>query len=133
MKTSQKFADLLNADIIIVHPGIGGSEEHLNETIRQFQKMNDPRIAIENLPYNPRRLPIHGAFFENIKRIIEETNCKFCFDFAHAACAANSLKRNIYDDLKKYNSLNPHLYYLSDGNSLAIVDELFISDWEITI
>ncbi len=123
LKTSQKFADLLNADIIIVHPGIGGGEEHLNETICQLQKMNDPRIAIENLPHNPRGFQIHGSFFENIKRIIEETNCKFCFDFAHAVCAANSLKRNIYDDFEEYNAFNPDLYHLSDGNSLAIFDE----------
>jgi endonuclease IV len=56
-------------------------------------------------------------------RIINETNCKFCFDFSHAICAANSLGRNIYDGFAKYNALNPDLYHLSDGDFSATVDE----------
>ncbi|MDR1334945.1 MAG: hypothetical protein LBJ19_01560 [Holosporaceae bacterium] len=53
LKDSQKFADLLDSDIIIMHPGMGDGKEYLCETIRQFQKINDSRIAVENLPYNP--------------------------------------------------------------------------------
>lgn len=123
LKDSQKFADLLHADIIVLHSGVGDDEEHLCETIRQFRMINDPRITVENLPYNPHGYRLCGATPENIKRIIDETNCKFCFDFAHAICAANSLERNFYDDFAEYNALNPVLYHLSDGDSADTTDE----------
>jgi Cys-tRNA(Pro) deacylase len=105
-----------------LHPGIGDGEEYLRETIRQFQMINDPRIAVENLPYNPPGRVLHGSSPENIKQIIDETHCKFCFDFAHAICAANSLGRDAYDDFAKYNALQPNLYHLSDGDFSAAVD-----------
>jgi endonuclease IV len=122
LKDSQKFADLLRADVIVLHPGTGDGEEYLCETIRQFQIINDPRIAVENLPYNPHGQVLQGSSPEDIKRIIDETNCKFCFDFAHAICAANSLGKNVYDDFEKYNSLQPDLYHLSDGDFSATID-----------
>ncbi|MDR1334118.1 MAG: TIM barrel protein [Holosporaceae bacterium] len=122
LKDSQKFADLLHANVIVLHPGTGDGEEYLCETIRQFQMINDPRIVVENLPYNPNGHVLHGSSPENIKRIIDEIGCKFCFDFAHAICAANSLGKNIYDDFAKYNELHPDLYHLSDGDLSATVD-----------
>jgi endonuclease IV len=122
LRDSQKFADLLGANIIILHPGIGAGEEYLCETIRQFRKINDPRIAVENLPYNPHGQVLQGSSSKNIRRIIDETNCKFCFDFAHAICAATSLEENIYDEFAKYNALNPDLYHLSDGDFSTTVD-----------
>jgi endonuclease IV len=123
LKDSQKFADLLQAEIIVLHPGSGDGEEYLRETIRQFQMINDPRIAVENLPYNPSGCVLQGSSPKDIKRIIDETGCKFCFDFAHAICAANSLWRDVYDDFAKYNALQPDLYHLSDGDFSGIIDE----------
>jgi endonuclease IV len=134
LKDAQKFADLLCSDIIILHPGRGDGEEYLCETIRQFQTINDARITIENLPYNPHGRVLHGSSPEEIKRIVDETHCKFCFDFAHAICAANSLGKNIYDDFAKYNALQPNLYHLSDGNFSATVDShlhLGLGDYDI--
>jgi endonuclease IV len=122
LKDSQKFADLLHVDVIVLHPGMGDGEGYLHETIRQFGAFNDPRIAVENLPYNPHGQVLQGSSPDNIKRIIDETGCKFCFDFAHAICAANSLGRDTYDDFAKYNSINPDLYHLSDGDFSATVD-----------
>ncbi|MDR0677171.1 MAG: TIM barrel protein [Holosporaceae bacterium] len=123
LKDTQKFADLLNSDIIVLHPGVGDGEKYLCETIRQFKAFSDPRIAVENLPYSPRSEQLHGSTPENIKRIIEETECKFCFDFSHAICAANSLKRNVYDDFSEYNAMSPVLYHLSDGDFSSPVDD----------
>jgi endonuclease IV len=123
LKDAQKFADLLCSDIVILHPGCGDGEEYLCETIRQFKMINDPRIVVENLPYNPHGHVLHGSSPENIRRIIDETGCKFCFDFAHAGCAANSLGRDTYDDFAQYNALQPVLYHLSDGDFSEIVDE----------
>jgi endonuclease IV len=123
LKDAQKFANLLCANIVILHPGRCDGEEYLCETIRQFQIINDPHITVENLPYNPHGHVLHGSSPENIKRIIDETGSKFCFDFAHTICAANSLERDVYDDFAKYNALQPVLYHLSDGDFSATVDE----------
>ena len=83
---SQKFADMLNAEIIIVHAGCGCEERHLEETIRQFKRFDDKRIAVENMPAScsVSGKALHGVFPEQIERIMSETGCKFCLDFSHA-------------------------------------------------
>ncbi len=116
LEFSQKCADLLNADVIVVHPGIGDTEECLEETIRQIKIIGDSRVAIENLPYDPFGFKMHGGRLENIRRIVQETSSKFCFDFAHAICAAIALKRDAYSDFGEYLFLKPALYHLSDGD-----------------
>lgn len=135
LKDSQKFADLFCSDIIILHPGSGDGEGYLRETIRQFQFINDPRVTVENLPYNLHGRVLRGSSPEEIKRIVDETGSKFCFDFAHAICAANSLGRDVYDDFAKYNALQPDLYHLSDGDFSATVDShlhLGFGDYDIS-
>lgn len=125
LEFSQKCADLLKSDIIILHPGIGDTEECVNETIRQINMIGDSRITIENVPYDPFGFIMHGGNPGNIRRIINETSSKFCFDFAHAVCAANALNRNVYDDFRIYNSLKPSLYHLSDGDFFVNFDAHF--------
>ena len=123
LEDSQKFADLLHSKIIVLHPGIGDGEKYLDETIHQFRVINDSRMAVENLPYHPRpNCKMHGAMPKNIQKIIAETGCKFCFDFAHAICAANSFGWNIHDTLAEFASLKPSLYHLCDGDNAATVD-----------
>ena len=123
LKSSQKFADLLHSEIIVIHPGVGDGEQYLNETIRQLKILNDSRAAIENLPYHPRAdLKMHGSTPENILKIINETKCKFCFDFAHAICAANSLNLDIHETFQKFAKLKPDIYHLSDGEISATID-----------
>ena len=42
------FADKLNADYIIFHPGFSGE---IKETLFQLKQLNDKRIVVENKPY----------------------------------------------------------------------------------
>ena len=123
LSDAQKFADDLKSDVIVLHPGIGDGENFLDETIRQMKILNDSRIAVENLPYHPRpQYKMHGTTPEQIKKIMNEIECNFCFDVAHAICVANSLQLDIDDILKKFNELNPIIYHLSDGENNATVD-----------
>ncbi len=123
LSDAQKFADDLKSDVIILHPGIGDGKSFLDETIRQMKILNDPRIAVENLPYHPRpQYKMHGATPDQIKMIMEEVGCNFCFDIAHAICAVNSLQLDSKNTLKEFNDLKPIIYHLSDGDSNAIVD-----------
>lgn len=123
LSDAQKFADDLKSDVIVLHPGIGDGENFLDESIRQMKILNDSRIAVENLPYISRfQYHMHGTTPEQIKKIMDEVGCNFCFDIAHAICAINSLKLDADSTLTGFNALKPIIYHLSDGDNCAEVD-----------
>lgn len=118
LEASQRFADMLQADMIILHPGMGRGEQFLAESIRQFKAFNDKRLIVENLPgycSQTKRL-LHGIEPCEIKRFIKETNARFCFDFSHAICGANTYNRDVYEVLVEFKALNPAMYHLCDGD-----------------
>ena len=116
LNISQKTADLFNAKTIVVHAGCGHGEQYINETVRQFKLFNDSRIVVENLPYlDYGKTPMHGSKPEEIKYIMNESGCGFCFDFSHAICAALSLQKNIETQLKEFFALKPSVYHMCDG------------------
>ena len=110
-----KFADALNAEYIVFHSGTNGVPE---ETIEQLKSFADDHFLIENKPI--RGLDgstCVGCTFEDLKLIINEigNGCGFCLDFGHAICAANTLKKDPFDFIKKLYALNPRVYHLTDG------------------
>lgn len=117
LDSSFRFADMLKSDIVIVHAGMGEGEKFVDETIRQFKRFDDKRIAVENLPYYCTSTGniLHGTSPDEIRRIKEETGCQFCFDFSHAVCAANHYKRDVKGDLAAYYALKPDMYHMCDG------------------
>lgn len=117
LESSFRFADLFNSEIVIVHAGMGEGEKFVDETIRQFKRFDDKRIAVENLPYYCTSTGniLHGTSPDEIRRIKEETGCQFCFDFSHAVCAANHYKRDVKSDLAAYYALKPDMYHMCDG------------------
>lgn len=124
LEDSRKFADLLGAEIIILHPGCGRGEALLDESIRQFKAMGDERLAVENLPWycSQTKRELHGIEPWEIKRFIDEAGAKFCLDFSHAICGANSCKRDIYEVLGEFKALNPAMYHLCDGDVASTND-----------
>lgn len=118
IKDSQLFADLLHADIIILHPGMHKGEQFLAESIRQFKAFNDSRLTVENLPAycSQTKRELHGVTPSEIKRFIDEVGAKFCLDFSHAICGANSYGADIYDVLEAFKGLKPSMYHLCDGD-----------------
>lgn len=118
LKDSQLFADMLDANIIILHPGMQRGEKYLEESIRQFKILNDKRLTVENLPgyCSQTKRDLHGIEPAEIKRIIAETGVKFCLDFSHAICGANTYKRNVYEVLTEFKALSPAMYHLCDGD-----------------
>lgn len=124
LKDSQLFADLLGAEIIILHPGLLRGEQYLAESIRQFLIFNDKRLTVENLPAycSSTRHDLHGVLPEEIKRFIEETGAPFCLDFSHATCGANYYHRNLYEVLTEFKNLKPAMYHLCDGDVASTED-----------
>ncbi|MDR2942405.1 MAG: sugar phosphate isomerase/epimerase [Treponema sp.] len=109
-----QFADMLKSETIIFHSGVNGE---INETIYQLRPFVDSRCVIENKPMkglNDEKCL--GAAPEEIKYIINELKTGFCLDFGHAICAANSLKRNPFELIKEFQTLNPCIYHLTDGD-----------------
>ncbi len=123
VKLAQTFADGLNAEYIVFHPGSGGK---ITETIRQVNLINDSRILVENKPY--KTVPKMKADFctgsrpEEIKMLLENTNAGFCFDIGHAIAAASSFNLDYIEYTREFITLNPTLYHISDTDIQAEVD-----------
>ena len=125
LKSSQEFADLLKSEIIILHPGMNKGVEFLNESIRQFKDLKDERFTVENLPSycSTTMNELHGVQPYEIKRFIDECGAKFCLDFSHAICGANSCNCDIYLFLKEMFALNPVMYHMCDGDATSVNDD----------
>jgi deoxyribonuclease IV len=111
---SIKFADTLNAEYIICHPGVNGS---IDETIHQLMTVKDKRIIVENKPQKGMNNEIcigHSPY--EIKEIVTKTEIGFCLDIGHAICSANSKNMNPLDFIKEFINLNPVMYHLTDGD-----------------
>ncbi len=114
---SQWAADIFQSQTIVVHAGCGHNKENIEETTKQFLLFHDPRIVIENLPrFDSDGELLHGNTLEEIKFIMNETKCGFCFDFSHAICAALSFNIDIEKQLKGFFELNPSVYHMCDGD-----------------
>ena len=121
-KDSLQFADLLDGKYIIVHSHISGTTEN---AIKHIKELNDKRIVVESLPYfeqgNTNILNL-GAKPEDIKEIMEATNCGFCFDFSHITCAANALGEDPYKFYEEFFKLKPNMYHICDGKMDSTLD-----------
>ena len=115
---SRRFADELNASVIVVHAGNGFGRAGQEETVYQFRHFNDSRVAVENLPMinDITNEIMHGLTPEMIAEIKDASGCKFCFDFAHAICAANGLGLRHDDVMAGFAALTPDMYHLCDGD-----------------
>lgn len=120
---AQKFADELNAEFIIFHPGIVGD---IKETVRQLNIINDSRILIENKPYftvlNDGNI-CNGNSPEEIKFILENTKTGFCLDIGHCFCSANAKNIQQFKYLKEFLKLNPLMFHLVDNDFSSPIDK----------
>lgn len=119
----QRFADLLEASYIVVHPGVAGTEE---EIIHQLSFIQDSRILIENMPYAsvaPPGLVCQGYGYDFLKKLTKLYGFGFCLDIAHAFCSANSFERDPYLFVKELQNLKPSLYHFSDLDANSILDK----------
>lgn len=131
-KQAQKFADDLDAQFIIFHPGIDGD---IKQTVYQLNKIKDSRILIENKPYYTidKKLICNGYSPEDIEFVIKNTDVGntsigntsvgFCFDIGHAIYSANAQGIDWYDYLLRFNKLKPKVYHLTDGDINGVIDQ----------
>lgn len=114
------FADELEADTVVVHPGVGGPAE---ETARQLERAFDPRLCIENKPhFAPSNVVCTGSSPEEIRLIVERVGCRFCLDVGHATCYARSQNLAPLECLKSFLALSPAMFHLADGEVGSLYD-----------
>ena len=115
------FADKLNANCIIVHPGVNG---HFHETIHQLLTFNDTRLVIENKPhlgFTDDQVCV-GSRPADMESMLNATGLNFCLDIGHAIYAANGLGINPIDHLAGFLKLRPTMYHFTDGDWNAVHD-----------
>lgn len=117
---TKKLADYFGSSYIVVHPGGLSS---FNEFQKNLEKIDDPRILIENMA----GLDLNGNLtfgydllqLEKIKQLKE-----ICFDFEKAVKAACyqeiDYKEFVADSLK---NLKPFYFHISGGNKESCQDE----------
>jgi sugar phosphate isomerase/epimerase len=119
------FMDALDAEYMIVHSGRKGS---IKETVRQLNLIKPKRMMIENTPYFSPKLPdivAAGGTVEEIKYVLDNHDCGFCFDVGHAFCSAIALNIEPYTYMEKFLELKPNCYHLSDGEINNKIDKHF--------
>lgn len=117
---SIKWADELNAEYLILHAG-HGSMEHAQDVLCEIK---DSRLLIENMPKvgleNEKMIGYSPA---QIWKLIRESDRGLCLDFAHAAKAAVSLKKDYKEYLKGFLAFEPKVFHISDGMLSSEKDE----------
>ena len=115
------FADSLNTHYIIFH---GGTDGDIKETARQLASFKDSRALIENKPFIALPNKVSGKYcrgfnIDEIKFVMDNTGCGFCFDFGHAICAANSQNLDPYEYCRDFLQLNPSMFHLTDIDDIT--------------
>jgi len=122
LEESLRFADAVEADMVIVHPGVNGD---ITETARQLTLFADSRYLIENKPRygNGENLVCQGALPEEIAYVMDKTGVRFCLDVGHAVTAANGFGVSPWEFLEAFFALKPSLLHVTDGHWESLYDE----------
>ncbi len=112
IKQCIEWADKLNADYLVLHPGFGS----ISDTLEFLEKINDERILVENMPkIGQNGEKMIGFTPEQIKELMGD-KFGFCLDFSHAIKAAISLKKDYKKYIEDFLKLNPKIFHIYDGN-----------------
>ncbi|MDD5193066.1 MAG: TIM barrel protein [Candidatus Nanoarchaeia archaeon] len=84
-----KIGEVLQADVVVFHPGYYGkmkeeeTYENIKNAILEIQKeIKKHNWKIKIAPETMGKVNVFGSI-EQIAKLVEETNCSFCIDFAH--------------------------------------------------
>lgn len=135
IRFAQKVANEANAKFIIVHPGrIADNDCSIDYFIKTFKKINDPRIIIENLPQCKRVNYITKASTPaEIKFIMDQLNCGFCFDLNHASETLENNRENLFNLFNEFMSLKPVHFHLCGEKDKGHISHINLRDSELDI
>jgi hypothetical protein len=130
MRLSIKWADVLNSDIIIVHPGIGIFENSYN-FINDDEWKTDKRIIIENMPHI---IDGHTRVLGTSPTEIKMYGRPICLDVGHMISSSVSHNVDYKAFFKDFLELKPTMAHIMDGYSNTEQDQhLGIGDGDYDI
>jgi deoxyribonuclease-4 len=117
-----KIGTWLKAERVVFHPGYYGSmtkEEAFENIKKAILEMQE---EIKREKYTPKLAPetsgkvnVFGSIHE-IKKLVEETHCSFCLDFAHILARYKTYNfKETFDEFKKYKELHIHFSGIEYG------------------
>jgi endonuclease IV len=127
INNSLSWADQLNAEIVVLHPGYG----KLQDAIEFLKYFNDSRILIENMPKEGLNYEKMLGYSPDQIRELIGSKFGFCLDLNHAMKAALGLGVDYKLFVKDFFVLEPSYFHISDGLLSNCLDEhLNIGDGE---
>lgn len=127
INNSLSWADQLNSEFLVLHPGFG----ELEDTIDFLDLVSDSRILIENMPKVGLDYEKMVGYSPEQVRDLIGSRFGFCLDLNHAVKAALGLGVDYKPFVKGFFSLNPSYFHISDGCLNNCFDEhLSIGDGE---
>jgi hypothetical protein len=117
---TKKLADFFKSEHVVVHPGTAKNFETFK---RNLDKIDDPRIIIENMPgldiYNQKTFGYDLKELKQIKKIKE-----ICFDFEKAVKSACYQKIDYREFISQcLDKLRPLYFHISGGDLNSRKDE----------
>jgi endonuclease IV len=125
-------ADVLNAKIVVMHPGVvHGPEETSEENLSTFKEsilqLADKRIVLENCPFydkwNKSDDYYMGYDYASLKRYSEIFANRACLDFSHAIATSTHLKKDYKEIIKGLLKLDVRLFHICDGLLASGIDK----------
>lgn len=113
------WADSLNAEHIILHPGGG----NIDNIIAFLSLIKDRRILIENMPqHTDAGDPLIGYTPSQLKQL-KSNHLGFCFDFSHAIKTAINNGAASWEIIAEFMNYEPDMFHISDGKYSIQRDE----------
>ena len=127
-----KIGELLGAEIVVFHAGFYGGmdKEECYHNIKKaiieiMDKIKKEKWKIKIAPETMGKLNVFGTP-EEILRLVKETGCSFCLDFAHmhARSIGKSSYSKIYEQFKQFPKLHCHFSGINFGSKGEISHKL---------
>ncbi len=112
----------LGADIVVFHCGFFGkkdkeeSYQNIKNAILELQeKAKQKKFTPKLAPETTGKINVFGSINE-IARLVEETGCSFCIDFAHILARYKSYKfKEVFERFRKYKKIHIHFSGIEYG------------------
>jgi deoxyribonuclease-4 len=127
-----KIGELLGAEIVVFHAGFYGGmdKEGCYQNIKKaiieiMDKIKKEKWKIKIAPETMGKLNVFGTP-EEILRLVKETGCSFCLDFAHmhARNMGKSSYNEIYEQFRHFSKLHCHFSGINFGDKGEISHKL---------
>lgn len=113
--TAARAADILRADVIVVHPGqIESAKCSLKHAVSFISKL-DSRFVVENMPATVKEMSHVGCDIADLQQLTRRPKKRVCLDFPHAAEYARSRGLDYRVFVKSLmDEFSPRYFHISD-------------------